>query len=728
MSDLLRKYKIETVSVCMLAIVISLVLYSQYIRNLSVPEKFRYIPPNASNLITTSALKEIWKTGTSHFAILFDGSDDTDNHSQIKKTGNIIRTITEEKCLPSYTVENLRELGLNTDRGLTFATVGPSLFAKDRHKNKLLVVLPVRDKNSFLNQISSSFEDKSTIKLKAIDAGNVRTLLIKRKNTSHGRLCGTQYTDDDIRTVAINNKPIAFAPDEKGIVELAYFPNRTIDSSLDLSCRAIFKNGSTGNCKCIMSKKDCSKPVKYKQKNKISKTYTINGKEVHGYYLYEMLNMVFPDRNTAVITNDESLLQTALGEQSRNLDFYRNWDSLIHDYSLLGNKLSGNEAVMAGAIRSPGVPVSTQIPILIRMSPDRIALNASLKVDNWNTKILNKLTSNHQDDIKKTAYKLTGAGASLSVHDAAITYYLEYLFNYLPEATQYLDKFLGDFTAVLEEMKNISRIDSIGIFLANIKQGIPEIVITADMEKHESSNLIFNLQKKFRTIRDNTIISAALGRYYETHPYDKQVSMKTLLTPTSTGSKADYHIQPEASDLWDNYKLSNGNIISAGFDDPKVFADNFYSKQIDKLLFRYITPPVTDNDIKYRLNNNKSTDRDLEALKNNKYRLQSVYLDNKQQLWTGIKASSIRRLIAQNNQPGSNGNAQTEKGHTDNKKLEIQIDPRWVINQGSLYPNRKINKFVKEYLKDLWQYKKLNADIYPRTEQNGLILSVELEK
>ena len=59
-------------------------------------------------------------------------------------------------------------------------------------------------------------------------------------------------------------------------------------------------------------------------------------------------------------------------------------------------------------------------------------------------------------------------------------------------------------------------------------------------------------------------------------------------------------------------------------------------------------------------------------------------------------------------------------------KVSVVGDPRVLISQGLLYPDERLGKFIRDYLLDLEQYRRLKLTVEPLPSRQGISTTIVL--
>ncbi|MDX1812820.1 MAG: hypothetical protein R3240_12765, partial [Gammaproteobacteria bacterium] len=537
------------------------------------PDTLRYVPPNATNFFISSSLDKLWATSTAHVGAFFHNPlTNTVSKSEIRKQASDIQKSFENLCLGWYESEDLKNNGIDTSRGVVVATFGPSIFDKNSTIKSAMLAIPVSNKELF-KRTFTSLSNSSKVVLEATNTEHkVVKFQISRSLPYQGRLCGKKKGSEkgSNRVIEVLGTD-EFSASPEGTLKLNFFPDISIDSTLQFACTAVYADGSHSNCRCRIEGKDCSQHVF--KKEDIQEDPVVAGKQYEGISIdNDDLMLIFADSKTAIISTNRETLENAMEDTQRNLDFYRNWDALIQDFSTIGHNLKSTDSILIGGIRSPGIPLTTHVPVAIRIGLDQLQFSTAINIDHWNMRLLERFTNYSADPLDSTVTIPEGTGAGVVLTDDYLNYYLAFLFDYVKDAPEFLKKYLGNFQVVLEELANTSTVESVGLYLVGMDDGIPELAMAVRTDKNAADNLLFQLQKKLRVERDKVILKNALTDYRKESETKQKVTIANLTQKSNLQENKKTYIEAEAVPLWSYYKIQGDKINSQ---DDKLDASSF---------------------------------------------------------------------------------------------------------------------------------------------------------
>jgi hypothetical protein len=142
--------------------------------------------------------------------------------------------------------------------------------------------------------------------------------------------------------------------------------------------------------------------------------------------------------------------------------------------------------------------------------------------------------------------------------------------------------------------------------------------------------------------------------------------------------------------LWSRYRFDADEAVPNPTLSPHDFANKTYEKAQANFAVKYILPPVTIDDIAYRLKQGQNVDH--EELKRDKYRACSSYVA--ETLWYGNDADVLSRWLTRLSQTdvgADYSDAATYAKDGARAKLVVFVHPRDLLDSGQLYPNSKVN-------------------------------------
>ena len=110
-----------------------------------------------------------------------------------------------------------------------------------------------------------------------------------------------------------------------------------------------------------------------------------------------------------------------------------------------------------------------------------------------------------------------------------IGYFAHWSFTYLSEAKKAADRVLGDFEVVIEQLASLHSVRDVALFLLDVRNAVPELVLAVTAGKEEADTLVRRLQSKLRYARDISVIRSAWDEYENDH-HHPPVSIADLLS------------------------------------------------------------------------------------------------------------------------------------------------------------------------------------------------------
>jgi hypothetical protein len=253
----------------------------------------------------------------------------------------------------------------------------------------------------------------------------------------------------------------------------------------------------------------------------------------------------------------------------------------------------------------------------------------------------------------------------------------------------------------------------------DIRDGVPDLVMSLAVSRDTAERLIANQRRLMRDTRDQQVLWGAAQKYIEAHPGqtpDDIAELKPYLhgEPLTEG----YKISETAA--WDSAEDMYSAFVPANESQDDEFSAAVYTVTLNGRLLDYIPPPVNDNDIAYRLEGDvEKVDR--AALKTGRFRLAAYIDETNNRLLVATDAEAMASFLALQERLPQRG---TPPATTARSKVAITGSPKYLIDQGLLYPEGKVKQFVTDYLLDFDQYRQLHASVEPLPTQLGIIATV----
>jgi hypothetical protein len=269
---------------------------------------------------------------------------------------------------------------------------------------------------------------------------------------------------------------------------------------------------------------------------------------------------------------------------------------------------------------------------------------------------------------------------------------------------------------VIQEAGKSSRVS---VAVGTDARGVPDLLIGITVPQDEADRIVFAAQRELRLSRDRRIIEAALesrASSFTTRPSD--VSGATLV--------AEKILTSDADGLWSRYRKTGGNITIDPPISPRDFDNAAYVRRDQQVhTLRYIAPPTTENDLRYRSRASPPDESVLEDLKSDKLRLCTVYWNGT--LWLGNDADTLGRWLKRGaglENPDLE-EALRRSGKPRGTKAAVFLQPRQLLEQALLHPSKEVNDTGKSFLSALDHYRAVLATVTP-TKAKQVQIDVDL--
>lgn len=441
------------------------------------------------------------------------------------------------------------------------------------------------------------------------------------------------------------------------------------------------------------------------------------GDRKYALYESEKFFIVFPDDSTALLASDKSVLPRSLLDSAANLAFFRSSDHANRRFAqLLGNQRNP-EAWIKGSMDLG--QIARNLRFVVAIDNDSLLIRTAFAPPTGQSQRL-------QNVVTQGSASLASMNAELSFGNMTAV---------LPESSFWRDfgalikQFGGTdkspleslFPGVMDELEKARNAGRMNLAVSNESGAVPDVLLGVEMNEAEANDLVFRVQSKLRIDRDKRILDAARKQRAESGD-----GVATLWGLSPQALVAEKFLSDARDPLWTRYRQVND---ATRVDPPLVpadFANATYERVEGGRVLRFVFPPMTDDDIRYRVSKESRDRVSEEDLKADRYRLCSVYWQGT--LWFGNDASSVQRWLKRLQSPRVNADVAdvsriAESGrHT---KAALFIHPRALLEQGMLHSDPRVNEWA-QHLADLADYRALLMTISADQNEKELYASVTL--
>ena len=610
------------------------------------------------------------------------------------------------RCLPLLSSDDLNSHGIDTQRGAAVAFSGIE-------EGRLVAALPLHDPDRFLLFARQLIAKRTTMTLSGTGEGRVlEAIRIDRNESSGVRFClGGEPRPLDLAAGTVLEVPDAGSDDKE--VRVTVMSDLGDGATVRLSCTAIYADGETGACTCRLEEKDCGDAVEVGLPKLEAMEIQAESGRLDAWKLEDEWLLSILDAKTALLSNDEQLLSKAALNQSANLDFFRNDDSFLHSYRLLPTTPGVRDALLFGMLRPAAVPVMGNVPFVLRFDEQRVAFDALLSLETWQTTFFERLIEPSTGASSGSDGAARLRGADLTVTDPHIGYYARFVYDYIEGAKDAYHEALGNFFVIFQELMGMEETGDLTLSFLGIRDGVPDLALTLNFDSSEQANdLLFKLQRDMRLARDRIVLERAIDAYAEENGGERPAALSELAG----------FLEPEQPSFFDRYDIADTGLSQR--EGMAFTAEDFvgpsYGEASDQGRIAYIPPPVMENDLRYRFSEEERSELDIEALRRNRFRLAAAIDAAEPSLIFGSDATAIE-LKRQSTVPDDQ-----EDGGDAAPKLELRANPAWLIDQAKLYPDEELQKLVDDYLINFDQYRRLTFMVDANEAYRGLVLSLVL--
>jgi len=688
-----------------------------------VPEILRFLPQgDALAVFIIGPIGRLWVPLSAHLRSIFADSK-TPFGTAVRKQW---RTITK-KCVVINSVADLGSIGVDPTR--------PS--AVGIYSDYSVVAIPIMDGARF-EAFVESLEKPITITVYALHGTPVRFDVTPRAPL-RGKLCDAQGD------VLPPEQPATL--EAKDGVAILTVGSDSTGGVVRVNCAAILADGTKGDCVCEVSAPATKVGGCELQVPGLDSDARRGIRYIGGFYVKELI-----DRGVILLASKSDVLDGAVRDENENLAAqrrqFRNADAGLQ----FGEIEKGENELLRGYIQIPNLLGIRQVPLRVVVDLNSVRLYGALGVETFDATIAERIIT--PITATRGLTKLGAEpGAAVFLRGNDIGYFAHWSFTYLSEAKKAADWVLGDFEVVIEQLASLHSVRDVALFLLDVRNAVPELVLAVTAGKEEADTLVRRLQSKLRYARDISVIRSAWDEYENDH-HHPPVSIADLLSadaqrkPTSRpeelakgGGPSDQIATPEVGievkqpylkgadapqldyafiSLRDNSRLGDMEVPEG------LLRGEDYERMSGALAFSYLSPRLTVDDLRYRLNSESLSPKARGALLGDQYRLCSTYVDATETLWVGSDAAKLEAVL-QGTKPQSIDFDRflDDKEVNSEAKIVLFARPDWLITQGMLHPDKSVKETAYD-LADLAQYTAALVAMEPDERRNLLHLKVRL--
>jgi hypothetical protein len=647
----------------------------------SVPAAFRYVAPNATGYLVTGPLQVVWTNGPRHLSRVF-----SDNASQTARefARNVDRRL-EQGCLKRSDLSELATLGVDGSRAAALSLL----------TDRVVAVLPVSDVARLEAFVSRIAAEDVVLSPDALPPGRRLKMMRIDANRSRGVLLCREGTIVDPRDGVTSPGP-----------ELRFSVGRVAAAArLELTCTAVFvdpaneADESTGGCICRFGGSDCARGLEVPGPVETRQLRLLDDR---------MAAVVFDNEQRVLAQNDDTLVsfvETA-ASSTRNWQFFRRDDSLRSTLRYLTDGLTGDDGLLAGAVKVPAPPISGRLHFSVGVSRDSITARLLTPWEALQFALLDDLAAPAQSN--PSGGRLSSL-AELRVSDPALGRYL----RAIDDANEgSLDRmYFGSF---LREITRLNEVGELHLGILGVRDGVPDLAMSLSLEASEAEDLLFRQREQMRRTRDLEILRSAAKAFATNSPHQRCPHVAELA--------ASGYLMSGPGALWSRYRGSDWS-QSCGA-DPRVdersasglVASDFTTADYEVAdaagrRLRFVSPPFTDDDLRYRVSEDARSDErfDAAALKNGRFRMAAYVDEAGRRLIVATDRTTLTAAIDRE------ADVEPDADSTGFQvgKLAFFADPHALVSQGLLHASQDVNDAVTDSFLDFDQYRGLRFRIDP---------------
>ncbi|MCU7951083.1 MAG: hypothetical protein KZQ74_02575 [gamma proteobacterium symbiont of Bathyaustriella thionipta] len=444
--------------------------------------------------------------------------------------------------------------------------------------------------------------------------------------------------------------------------------------------------------------------------------------------------MVFPEPDVALFAAHPDVLFPMLDKPAATLNVHRNSNRFIQAFSVEEGADKAIEFLFYGGVRMPGVWGAQALTFRAQGDATHFKFDINADIPRPQTGVVARLIAS-SGQIAEGVTVTEASQASLLLNESRVSYFVEYLNQYVEGFYEGAREHIGNFAVVLGELEQMAGIDGIGLHLVGLREGFPELMLEVhfsdtdnaqgaiEADRTAALKVIRRVQEKLRLARDREILeSALLNLAPDSKP--PPVTIKALL------QRPEVEISEEPDSTWLLYKLNYGVIADPEQGLPqKLFAGIQYQQDSAGILFHYLLPPVTENDFVHRFEGDFD-ETEKEKLKNNSNRLCATFLDDSRQLLIGTDAELLRTILSgalQQSEAKLYTNLREASGDLQ-PKLALFFRPDCLVDQGAVHPDKDIKELSRLWLRDLSQYNAILLTLEARKDDDGINTVIEFHR
>ncbi len=405
------------------------------------------------------------------------------------------------------------------------------------------------------------------------------------------------------------------------------------------------------------------------------------------------------------------------------------------------------------------------IAFALGFAPDRLSTRVWSSVGSQESRILQQFLTRAGGRIGRGTERRAPIAVQFS--DPSLRAYERYV-NWLVSdelIAEFRDE-LGYYDVVFDVLKeNADSVDAAEMFLTGVRETIPTVVLTFSMNQQDAEEAVFRIQKRFRQRRDKEIYSSAIIDYlgpaeYEANRNRRFSELLTIMEKTLKGASTqspdgtnsseiselesiDFSsmnstfqeaqiLRSEDFPLWD--RLGSERDYQRSDFDNREYVECLQSQTLtqpghegyvncaSERRYRYLFPPVSENDFLHRVKFEGLTDADRNALEGGEFRSVSFYDQSENVLWIAMDAEVLIDVLFRERGVGNlNGYWSKNMEHT---KLVFEGSPRRIVNELRLTSEEQAQEMGIRLAEDLRSYRRVFVALNVLADRQGIVVEI----
>jgi hypothetical protein len=400
-------------------------------------------------------------------------------------------------------------------------------------------------------------------------------------------------------------------------------------------------------------------------KDDVEESDTAGVRKIGKYYVAN------PAGRIVVLSTDSGLLDTALATRSVNRQAAFASDALFEPIAeqLRGPMLTGSSFFIS--MPAPPSPLLRRISAVISLD-EAITVDAAVEAQNTPFRAFEALMKRPPPPLPWADVLAGDTAATVTIRDWAIPLYVDAL-----SRAGILTAIDQRYAGVLGELRSLPSLRQTTLAAAGFHNGLPDLLFGVWADPAAVDAMITKIQTRARLRRDQAILRGAIAVGQQ--PSD------------------------EPGGFFERYPLSGGKVGTIPLATAD-FANDRYQRTINGATIRFLLPPITDNDKKFRPEIQAVID--ASELMSDRYRLAVARVGDA--YWFATDATMLERPLRRDtSRPSLEQHAlfdATRRTWTDADRVQLFANLDRVIEAGALSPESGISEAIRKYLFDLREH------------------------